>query len=30
MGFWVDLLGDTKANRELDNWDEERFKHGKE
>lgn len=26
MGFWVDLLGDTKENRELDKWDEERFK----
>ena len=26
MGFWVDILGDTKANREIDAWDERRFK----
>ena len=26
MGFWVDFLGDTKQNREIDEWDEKRFK----
>jgi len=26
MGFWVDFLGDTKQNREIDEWDERRFK----
>lgn len=25
MGFWVNLLGDTKANREIDEWDEKRW-----
>lgn len=26
MGFWTNLLGDTKSARESDEWDEERFK----
>jgi len=25
MGFWVNFLGDTKANREVDEWDEMRW-----
>ena len=27
---WVDILGDRKANRELDEWDERRWKKKEE